>query len=177
MKKREFLAKLEKMTDELVAAYYEELISDRIEAGEKESDIISSFDLKKIARESSYKEIERLSRENRKWKTWVVILALFSTPITIPLGFAFVVTLLALMVSALAIIFSGIVAPIGTTISGIQLIVAGYAWLGVMYICVGLLVLGALGLFGIYAFTWLRALLRWLLVKFFSFKKNREVTA
>ena len=183
MSKKTFLDKLERETDKSVANYYEELISDRVEAGEDEQKVIASYDIRRIAAESRYKEskaeLEKLSKDNRRWKTWVVILALFSAPVTIPLGFAFLVVIFSLSISMIAIVASMVFAPLWSIAGGIQLMIAGYAWAGIGMISVSLLLFGMFGLIAIYMLRLIKIFVGWLSTKFFARRKRnteQEVT-
>jgi len=182
MTKKKFLDQLRQTTDSSVADYYEEVISDRVEAGEDEETVVASYDIKKIAAESRYKEskaeLEKLSKENRKWKVWVVVLALFSAPITIPLGIAFIAVIFSLGIAAISIAAVAITAPVWGIIGGIQVMAGGGgAWAGILLISAGLLILGLMGFFTIWAVKVVKSLVAWLSAKFFSKRRRQEVAA
>ncbi len=125
--------------DEIVS-YYEEIINDRIDAGEQLDHILSGYDVKVIARNSFPQALQRRSDEDKSAvskNVWNLILFLFSIPVLIPVGIlyvVFIVVIFALVVACFAVVVSGVVAILSLIIQltlmnsdlGSSLIVVGF---------------------------------------------------
>ncbi len=100
----------QKETEEIIA-YYEEMIDDRVEHGELIDNVLSDYDPKEIARQTIPNIITKRTNAHEKTtkNIWLLVLVLFSTPILIPLGVAY----LSLMIVALSLIISGIAVMFG----------------------------------------------------------------
>jgi uncharacterized membrane protein len=127
MTKNEFLkelrASLEEHVDDAddVIQYYDELISDKIEAGEKEKDIIEeigSIDdiINNVKVEAKVKKARKQPSLSNGVKALIAILGVLALPILIPvvivvgaLIFALVAIIFALIVAAGSIILAGVV--------------------------------------------------------------------
>lgn len=83
-------------------SFYEEIINERLSAGEKIDNILKDYDKKEIIKETLPEVI--LKRDKNSFKSFFhVLLVLFSTPILIPLA----VVYLALIVVALSMVIVG----------------------------------------------------------------------
>ncbi|MCL2756303.1 MAG: DUF1700 domain-containing protein [Firmicutes bacterium] len=181
MTKQKFLDNLKKQTnDDQLVAYYDELISDRIESGEDEKTVMASYDLNRVLREHEYKAMEtklvEVSKSNKRWKIWVVILALFSTPVTIPLGIAFLAVVFSLAITALSLFAAGVLGGIALIGGGIQMIINGdSAAFVVLNMSAGLVVLGIMGIIGAIFTRLIIRFIRWMCVKLFGRTQKRQI--
>ena len=190
MHKKEFLNRLAAETrDDEIVSYYDELISDRIEAGESESAVLASYDIKKIVRglqfETAKKELEQVvetrstTSGKKSSKSLVVILALCSAPITIPLGIAFIAILFSFLVVALSFFAASVAGVVFLVVGTIELITIGQSAAYIMFHAgSGLLTLGILGVIGFYGVQGMIKLYNITVVYFFrKTRKNKEVDA
>lgn len=98
-----------------VLSYYEEMITERFENGESMDKILSSYDVKLITRMFVPQTLSKRKLETNKEVTssvWLLVLFLFSIPVLIPIGVMYVVFLvvvLSLIISAVAVGITGIV--------------------------------------------------------------------
>jgi uncharacterized membrane protein len=144
--------------DELVS-YYKEMIEERLSHGEMMDDIIKSYDIEKIVKNITPTMISR--RDNDSFKgvlksAKVLMLALISIPLLLPLGIILIVfcsIVFALGVTILALIFAGIVTVIALVFESItsglptpSLLVL----LGGGFISVSVITMIALGLFSFF---------------------------
>ena len=135
-----------------VLEYYEELISERVEAGEKETEVIKSFGtisnlLKRLDVEEKIEIANEKPTVSNGIKVLIATLGLFSLPLLIPaiiVAFTFIFVAIVMLVSfgivALALAFSAVVAVfaiIGSIIIGRLPFFSGLFALGLV------LVLGA----------------------------------
>lgn len=129
---REFLSNLEEelnkkkfYKDEIieVVSYYEEIISDRVDNGEVLEEVLKSYDIKKISNFAFPEAIKRRRPKNSKEvgkNIGLLILFLFSMPLLIPLGivyFSFLIVIVALIISVIAVVISGAAGFIGLIIN------------------------------------------------------------
>ena len=137
MNRHEFIGELKRRLrklpyDEIKEAvdYYEGYFNDAGEENEQAvltelgspsavaSQIIANFAVKEAGTEGSGK---------KKWRTtWLVILALFASPIAVPLALAAGAVALSLIITLSAVIFSFFAAGIAVFISGVACIIAGF---------------------------------------------------
>jgi len=181
MTKNNFLKELENSgADSDIIAYYDELILDRIESGESEESVIASYDIRKIVRalefESAKKEldVQTNGKKGRGW--WIVVLALFSAPVTVPLA----ISLLAILFSFIVVAFSLVVGAIGGLVMGgigiVQMIIIGESVQFILFTSgIYLIVLCIVCYVGVWIAKGLVALYRWMLVKFFKVSRRRRV--
>lgn len=91
---------------------------------------------------------------------WLIVLAILSTPLTIPLGIAVIATLFAMFAGGAAIIFALVITVAAVFIAGIAMFGVGLAIVfkafstGILYLGAGLLVIGAFIML-IPVFNWL----------------------
>jgi uncharacterized membrane protein len=187
MKKQEFLKLLKAEAydgniDAAMINYYDELISDRIEAGEDEEKVVASYDIKKIVRSMEYetakKELVEQTKEKKGPKGWVVLALLCSAPVTLPIGIAFAGVLFALCATVIVLLVAAIAGIVFVIGSVVELAIMGEAF---RYLLLsfggGMVALGIVGILGYYGLKWLRALYTWVAVKFFRMRKKGEVKA
>ncbi|MCH4163759.1 MAG: DUF1700 domain-containing protein [Lentilactobacillus diolivorans] len=113
---------------------------------------------RKVLADYSIKTLENPSRSDSRTQRsksdvqtiWIIVLALLSTPVTIPLAVGvaamFVVAIavtFALIVSVIAIFVSIIAGGLGSFILGISMLFSHF-WVGLFYFGIGLAVVGAL---------------------------------
>ena len=181
MNKKEFLEKLlEGGGDDALVSYYDELISDRCENGEDETAVVGGYDVRKILRvvefETAKKELETQTREKKKTKSWIVVLALCSTPVTIPLAIAFAAIIFALAVSVFAFLVASVAGVFYLIAGAVEMMIMGDSAAAVLlHFGAGLVALGIVGLLGYYGAKGLKICYNWLSIKFFS--KARRVKA
>ena len=118
---------------------------------------------------------------------WLILLAIMSTPITIPLAIAAVIALVAFLIGIAAVILGIIAAFVGVLIAGILSLAVGVGILGqsistgILYLGGGLLILGLFGML-VPVMIWLvRGLIsltlkfsRWLYRKFSRQNRAKE---
>ncbi len=120
--KRELSKYFDKDETAEIISYYEEMLNDKLDAGESLDRVLSSYDPKQIARSMIPKVVsDRTEKDKHKTRSnlWLMIIILFSTPLWIPLGIVFLVLVIvafSLMFSGGAIIVSGILGSIGRII-------------------------------------------------------------
>lgn len=127
MNKEEFLIKLkdgmknlDKSEQDEIISYYNEIISDSIEAGKVEDDVISSLGnvddiLKKIDLEVKVKKVNEKPTAKNKMNAIVAILGIMASPILVPLALVFVILIFTLFIVGIAIdisLFSAILSLI-----------------------------------------------------------------
>jgi uncharacterized membrane protein len=99
--------------DEIVA-YYQEMIEERIEKGEKEADVLASYDIKEVIKDMLPEMIRK--RDIKSYREWSksskqILLLMLSTPILLPLAFvyiALIITAFSILIASLAIGISSI---------------------------------------------------------------------
>lgn len=102
-------------------AFYEELLDDRIEHGEKEHEIIASFgSIDEVANRLKveillHKKPEKSVRKIGKNLTLLLLIA--STPILLPIAFVFGIVIFALTVAFGSVAFSLVMATLGILIA------------------------------------------------------------
>jgi len=178
--KKEFLEKLDWISgDKELVNYYDELISDRIEAGEEEDTVVASLDVRKILRESEFesakKELAQKSKSRRGNGAVIVLLALFSAPITIPLAFAFLMVTFAFVITGLALV-GGAVAGVVFGVMGIvdSIRIGESAELIILQFGIVLVVMAVLGFIGLMLSKLLVRFYRWMIVRFFMAFRRKE---
>ncbi|MCL2569780.1 MAG: hypothetical protein FWE16_01065 [Firmicutes bacterium] len=179
MNKEQFLAQLNSETgDNELVRYYDELVSDRIEAGEDENTVVASYDVQKIARSAGFeiakKELHAETQNRRGGRAWIVILALCSVPITIPLAIAFI----AIMISFFAVALGLVGGAIGGLVMGaaavVEMIIIGESASFILLSLGAYLV--ALAILWILGVLFVRALIifyNWIVVRFFKFRRAK----
>ena len=178
MNKKEFLKKLKNATnDDAIVSYYDELISDRTENGEDEAAVVSGYDIQKIVKGLEFKTAKEELYRSKHNKIWVVVLALCSTPVTIPLAISFVAIVFSLFVVGISLIVAGVAGSVWTIIGVVELIVLGESFAFILLnLAGGLLALGIVGIMGYYGINGIISFYNWLVVKFFKYsRKNKEV--
>jgi uncharacterized membrane protein len=122
--------------------YYEEIIDERCEHGEYEENIIHSFGdistiVSKITAEIVVKRSETKSVKIA-WRNFIIILAICSSPVLLPVGIAFVGVAIGLGVAFISVVFALLLAAIAVAISLIPLL-GGlfYAGAGIAEIILG----------------------------------------
>ncbi|PKK92851.1 MAG: hypothetical protein CVV61_07645 [Tenericutes bacterium HGW-Tenericutes-6] len=121
LKKRFYLKEVED-----ILSYYEEMIQERIDSGEDIDDILSDYDPKEIAKSMTTDVV--MKRANDTYTTIAksskqLMLFLLSTPLLIPLGFAYIIILIvfgSIMISLVSVVFASLVAMIGIFINMYQ---------------------------------------------------------
>lgn len=101
-----------------ILSYYEEMIQERLDEGERLDDILSDYDAKEIAKQMTTDVV--IKRANDSYKSIVksskqLVEFLLTSPLLIPLGFAYVIVLIvfvALIISLIASLFASVVAMI-----------------------------------------------------------------
>jgi len=165
MKKTEFinrvqfnLASFEKREVDEIVRYYDEIITDKIEAGLSEEAAIDSLgSIESITSEIKLNLVSKRSdaKDTSSLKNFLIILGICSTPILLPLGIAFTVLYFAMFIVLFAMILafglSGITVLISLLFQGIVTIFSsGDVWVGLTLIGVGLTVGSILIFFAIY---------------------------
>lgn len=125
------IARLPQEELEAAMAYYEEYFD---EAGpDRESEIICELGspaqvAKQIMGEHILREVENkpMSPKKSLSAVWIIILAIFASPIALPLAIAFVAVLFALGVTVIAFLFAGCVTTLAFGASTVVAIVAGF---------------------------------------------------
>lgn len=147
LKKRFYLTEVQD-----ILSYYEEIIQERIDQGETLDEILSDYDVKEIAKSmttdvvmkranDTYKSITKSSKQLLEF--------LLSTPLLIPLGFAYIIVLIvfvSLIISLISTIFAGVVAMVVVFISMVttglgQNEIIGFIGVGLMGFSLATLVL------------------------------------
>jgi len=101
-----------------VLAYYKEMISDRVDNGERMSVVVASYDVNKIANNILPQYIQKRPNESSKEiskNTFNLLRFLLTTPLLIPLGIlylALIVVIISLVASCVAVLASGVIAII-----------------------------------------------------------------
>jgi len=186
MKKDEFLNLIKQASDDDAVSFYEELILDRVENGEREEDVIADLNAKKVLRslkfEFAKKELEQAQKGQKgqkRSKALVVILSLCSAPVTVPLGIALIAVLASLAAAALSLVVAGIGGTLWLLVGSAAMIAAGDPFrLIILNLGIGLIALGAMGLVGYYFILGIKIFYNWAIVKFFKMRKkdsNAEV--
>ncbi|MBN2299921.1 MAG: DUF1700 domain-containing protein [Acholeplasmataceae bacterium] len=106
-----------------ILSYYEEMIQERLDQGEYIDDILSDYDAKEIAKSMTTDVV--MKRANDTYKSMAksskqLLEFLLSTPLLIPLGFAYVIVLIvlvSLIISLFATIFGSVIGMIVIFIS------------------------------------------------------------
>ncbi len=114
LKKRFYLTEVEG-----IVSYYEEIIQERIDNGESIDDVINDYDAKEIAKSMTAEVV--MKRANDTYKSIAksskqLMLFLLSSPLLIPLGFAYVIIIIvavSLMFSLITVIFASVVGMVG----------------------------------------------------------------
>ena len=165
MKKTEFinrvqfnLASFEKREVDEIVRYYDEIITDKIEAGLSEEAAIDSLgSIESITSEIKLNLVSKRSdaKDTSSLKNFLIILGICSTPILLPLGIAFTVLYFAMFIVLFAMILafglSGITVLISLLFQGIVTIFSsGDVWVGLTLIGVGLTVGSILIFFALY---------------------------
>ena len=167
MNKEEFLAELKKelnnakLDSKSLIAYYDELISERIDAGEKEKDIIKSIgDIKTLVKtlklEKALDEAKVKPSVPAGTKVLLAILSLFSLPVLLPLLIVFIVLILCLfiVIISLMIAFGSAIFGVGAFIfAAIATIFHSGLGIGILLIVIGS---------SIFMITWFIQLIIWL---------------
>ncbi|MCL2846829.1 MAG: DUF1700 domain-containing protein [Firmicutes bacterium] len=178
--KKEFLIRLlDETGDTHLVAYYDELISDRVEAGESESDVIKTLDIKRVVRNSEFEtariDLETETRDKRGGRGWVVLLMLFSAPVTIPLAFALLITLISLFAVAIGMVGG---AAGGLVMGGLGIVemIRISEPIGLILLSSGLYLIGLviIAVLGVWIGRLLIRLYGWIVVNFFRIGKNRR---
>lgn len=138
MDRKEFIRELRRELEHIpfeerenAVNYYEEYFD---EAGpEEEREVIQNLGSpKQVARQIiadyTVKDIDRPIKTPREGfsKIWMVVLAIFASPIAIPLAFAVVAVALALVISVAAVIFAFGAVVLAMVLGGILFVVAGF---------------------------------------------------
>ena len=191
MNRYEFISELKKKLrklpyDEIKEAvdYYEGYFSDAGEENEQAvlaelgspsavaSQIIANFAVKEAGTEKSGK---------KNWRTmWLVILALFASPIAIPVALSVGIVALSLIIVLLTVMFSFFISGIAIFLSGIACIIAGFMVIfqslstTLFYVGAGLIMLGAGASIGIGTAILSRKCFRWLTKKIGGFILRRK---
>ncbi len=138
-----------------ILSYYEEIIQERLDEGERLDDILSDYDSKTIAKQmttevvmkranDSYRAIAKSSKQ--------LVEFLLTSPLLIPLGFAYIIVLIvfvSLIISLVASIFASVVALIAVFVSMISSGLGQYeimAFIGIGFMGLSLMTLILLGL-------------------------------
>ncbi|MDR0462535.1 MAG: hypothetical protein LBG88_04395 [Christensenellaceae bacterium] len=174
MNKEQFLKRIKRESgDEALVAYYDELISDRLDAGETETAVI-----KVLSYEFSKKELEKESTKRGKGKTWIVLGALFVSPWAAPallgLGIAFIAIFLSFNAAAFSLAISAMAGVVWSLIVAFGLMgteSAGYVLLNVGSVLVAS---GIVGIIGYFAVKFVLKFNVWLSVKFFGLAKRKK---
>lgn len=126
MNKNEFLAQLRKKLNRLpeqeietAIRYYEEYFSD---AGvENEQKVIQELGSPSAVASKIIGEYIVSDKSKSRWMKWIwiVILAIFASPIALPFAFAFVMVLLSVIISVLAVFFSIGICGVGLAVGGL----------------------------------------------------------
>ncbi len=110
-----------------IVDYYEEMINDKLDAGQNIDYILNQYDPKQIARSMIPKVVSNRTSDKKNKTTkkniWLILVILFTTPLWIPIGvvflvlvilaFVFVVTGFALMASGVGFIFTEFITMFG----------------------------------------------------------------
>jgi len=148
----------EKETSEIIA-YYDEMICDKLEHGEDIDDVISQYQVKKIATQMIPKIVSgrKLGTSDYKSNAKLITIILFSTPILIPLGIVY----LSLMITGLSLVLSGVLigisAVIGIIVYSVALIVSNGSFADIILgIGSTFIIFSLLGVIGYYLtkFAW-----------------------
>ena len=181
MTKKEFLEQLLKTTnDNELVAYYDELISDRIEAGEDEIQVINSLDVKKILKTQEFqtakRELEQTSKTKGRWKFWVVFIILLCNPITFPIALGLLIATIILFAVSFGL-FAGALAGLGFGLYSTTMMIIQSEPAGAILVTLGatLITAGILGTIGFGFLVILTKFYKWLLVKLFK-KSKKEKT-
>ena len=195
MTKSDFLLKLVQGTSkdegERLYQYYNEIIEDRIEAGEDEEAIISSFgDVNKIIQEAEatkkVRDFEEKPKLSTGIKALIAVLLVFCSPILLAITLPFGLVAFTLVFTLLIIAFTIVVVFIALGAAGIVGVVAGIVVI-VSSPLTGLFILGqsliliGLGILGFYiASKFAKVVIKGIkqfcgfLIRKFT-KKNKEV--
>jgi uncharacterized membrane protein len=142
-----------------IVSYYREMIEDRLSQGESIDDILKSYDIEKIIKDMTPTMISK--RENDSFKglfksAKVLMIALISIPLLLPLGIFMIVLfslIFALGITILSLIFAGIVTIIALIFesftSGLPL-PSLLVLLGVGFVSVSIIAMIAVGLFNFF---------------------------
>ncbi|MCL2587403.1 MAG: hypothetical protein FWE31_04170 [Firmicutes bacterium] len=178
--KKEFLETLEKTSnDKELVGYYDELISDRVEGGGEESSVVASLNLRKVLRESEFvsakNDLTERAQGKRRGRALVVLLALFSVPITLPLAFAFLMTCFAFVITGVALVGgagAGVVFGIMGIVEAIR--IGEAAELILLHSGILLVALVAIAFIGLVLSRVLIKFYRWMVVRFFMAFRRKE---
>lgn len=165
-----------------IVEYYEELIDEMVEAGSSEEEVIASFGNidNNLNRIKADLVLERSDESKPKFlRNAFIILGICSTPVLVPVGIAFLVVFITVLITIGVLFVSFGAAGIGFLFSSIAMIVGMLASgepLGVVFIFVGTALIVS-SLFGALANAFFK-LVRWSLNqinKIFSKKiKNKS---
>lgn len=174
LKKRFYLTEVQG-----IVSYYEEMIQERVDDGEDIDDILSDYDPKEIAKSmttdvvmkranDTYKAIAKSSKQ--------LMLFLLSTPLLLPLGFAYIIILIvcvSLMISLVSVVIASIVVMFGIFINMYQ---SGLGQNEIIAIVgVGLITFSILILMAIWLYEVIRKLAKGLIKIFSRLAKDKEV--
>lgn len=160
-----------------ILSYYEEIIHDRLSAGEKLDEILSGYDVKKIVKDMTLEVL--IKRENTSVSkvsksTKQLLILLLGSPILLPLGIVYISVLifvLSMIFTAFILIVTGFVGFIGLLIDMIQSSLNLPNLLGVLGI--GLMTFSMLILLSLWMYRWMALLWRKLIVWFSKLAHRR----
>ena len=172
LKKRFYLTEVEG-----IVSYYEEMIRERIDGGEDIDDILSDYDAKEIAKSMTTDVV--MKRANDTYLSVAksskqLMMFLLSTPLLIPLGFAYIIILIvcvSLMISLISVVFASLVAMAGIFINMYHSGLGQYEVLGI--IGVGMMVLSLLTLVSLWLYKAIQQLAKSLIQIFSKLAKSR----
>jgi len=173
LKKRFYLTEIQG-----IVSYYEEMIQERVDNGEDIDDILSDYDPKEIAKSmttdvvmkranDTYLSIAKSSKQ--------LMLFLLSTPLLIPLGFAYIIILIvfvSLLISLISVVFASLVAMVGIFISMYSSGLGQYEIMGT--IGVALVVFSVLILVSLWLYKVIQMLAKSLIQIFSKLAKDKE---
>jgi uncharacterized membrane protein len=163
--------------DEIIA-YYQEMIEERIEKGEKEADVLASYDMKEMIKDMVPEMIRK--RDVKTYRVWSkstkqMILLMLSTPVLIPLAviyIALIITAFSFLIASFAIGASSI---FGLFIYIIDLFTTDLSFIHQLGILgIGIVTFSLLILLAIHLSKWVIWLSNKLLKIFTSFIKRGE---
>ncbi len=121
LKKRFYLTEVDG-----IVSYYEEMIQERLDGGESIDEILSDYDANEIAKSMTAEVV--MKRANDTYKSIAksskqLMLFLLSSPLLIPLGFAYLIVLIvavSLLFSLVVTVFASVVGMVGLFINMYQ---------------------------------------------------------